>query len=177
MCSDIGRKALPAIVRVAYFGAAPAYRQQAFEPAHFLPRTTQFRDAFRATFLQTQYPLAAAKAGKQLQTVHRLAQKIIRARGKCGERIGGLGFCGDHDDIGVRVRWDRADSPADMDAVESRHLPVEQRDLRRVWREEDVYGCLPVVGDHHIVSVPLKKSDQAVAGPFIIFHDEHACLR
>jgi hypothetical protein len=59
-----------------------------------------------------------------------------------------------------------------VNAVETRHCPIEQGDVRRIRRKQDVNRGLPVIRHGHEATVALEQTNERIARCVIIFrHD------
>ena len=127
-----------------------------------------------------------ADAGHKLRPLHRLGEKVVGARLQGVDPVGGAAEGGDHHDRDQAASGGAANQPADLEAVQSRHLHVQKNQvgrlpadklqgLRTVLRVKDVAFDLAKVGaeqaavrgvvvhDHDagLVELPHRTADQA----------------
>ena len=171
---DVGFDFLPVVAAITHFLAIHADREEALKLVDLGQRLLQFCHPCHAAFFERQHPLTAAQPGEQLRAVHRLAQKVVHSGGKGCEHFRGLIMCGEHHDVGVMPGRHRSESHAHMEAVEPRHFPIEQRDVRRIGAEQNIERGLPVVHHGHVVAVALEQGDECDAGLVIVLSHEHA---
>ena len=91
--------------------------------------------------LQVEDAFTGAQADLQLESVEGLGQEVVGARLETRQHVFSAGFRGQEDEIHVG-RGLLADDAANLQAVEIRHHPVENRELRRVGRQQG-RGRLP----------------------------------
>src|SRR5205814_8984247 len=96
--------------------------------------------------------LARADARLQLRVVERLLQVVVRARLQAVHDVLLLVLAREQDDVDVGLARGLAHAAADLEAVEARHHPVEQRDARAVGRLQRAPGLLAVLGEYDLVS-------------------------
>src|SRR4051812_45230489 len=95
-----------------------------------IARVLQVADLSRETRLQSGRARADLDAGAELLGVDRLDHVVVGAGVESGDEIGAARACGQQQHVHPGELRVVPDAPADLDAIDTRHHPVENRQLR-----------------------------------------------
>ena len=85
--------------------------------------------------LQFHHAHAHLHARLETEKIHRLGNVVVRSGFETGDRVLGGRPAGQKDDVGVILAIERPHLAAKIQAVMTRHRPVEQSQVRRLGKD------------------------------------------
>ena len=147
---DVGFDLLPVVLVAADALAVAADRQHAAQLFDARERLLQFRDALRQPLLQRQHADAGVDPRAQLRGAERLDQVVVGAGVEARDHVFGGVAAGQKDHVHRGAGGIAADAAAQFRAVEARHLPVHDRQRRRVVGRDDLPRGRAVLHDNRL---------------------------
>ncbi len=170
---EIAFDLLPIVAVVADLLAVAADRQQPLQLVDLVQGLLQLADPLGQVVLERDHPVRHAEPRLQFAAVERLDEIVVGSAVEPGHEIFRPVLGGQQDEIRGFLPVQPADAAADFDAVDVRHHPVEDGDLRGVVPLENVPRRRAVDRDHDLVAPRRQQPRQHRAGDQIVLGNQN----
>ena len=134
---------------------------------------TQSVEGFYQIALQEDNAIAGSNSCMQFANIEGLSEVVIRSRVKPLHYVSLFIFSRDEQNILIPVRLPGADATAELDAVDSRHHPVQNKQIRSHFPLQQFPSLTAILDGDHPVAPTLQPCLQDSTENRIVFRNQY----